>query len=305
MKKLALYLFILSLAFFSACSSPDSPEQTGKLQPKDAVISEAVSSRHTENSDMLGYQEKTDEPTESPDSDGIASEDSAPSKPGDVSSENRDSDNPGLTEPSGNTADESDDSPTTSQSPKTDPPKENEVVSPVEPDPPEPAPVEPEPVPDTPKAGAEDVRAVAEHVLSYLNEYRVQQGSSQAIWLSGLTSYAELRSVQLVSNFAHDTNDQRQAATQLQYGEYVDPALFGRDGEPYYRANAREAIAKAGCSGTVQEVAQFLARIIHESPSHWAYIGSSEYGYMAVGITYRDGTWYCDVAVASENTDAY
>ncbi len=305
MKKLVLYLFILSLAILSACSFPDSSGQTGESQQKNVVISDTVSFHHTENSDMLSHRENTDEPAESLDSDGIAPEDSAPSDPGDISSENLDSDNPGLTEPSGTTADESDENPTTSQSSETNPPKENEVVSPGEPNPPEPAPVEPEPVPDTPKAGAEDVRAVAEHVLGYLNEYRVQQGSGQAIWLSGLTSYAELRSVQLVSNFAHDTNDQRQAATQLQYGEYVDPALFGRDGEPYYRANAREAIAKAGCSGTVSEVAQFIARIIRESASHWAYIGSSEYGYMAVGVTYRDGTWYCDVAVASENTDAY
>lgn len=162
-----------------------------------------------------------------------------------------------------------------------------------------------EQTPAEPKAGAEDASAVASLVLRYLNNYRSEQGSQTAVCLPGLTTYAEYRSRQLVTNFAHDTDDQRAAAAALQYGEYVNPADFGREGEPYYRSNAREAIAKAGCSGTVDEVAQFLARILRESPGHWAYIGSSEYGYMAVGVTYQSGMWYCDVAVASENTDEY
>ena len=196
------------------------------------------------------------------------------------------------------------DTSTSSQSP-TEPPKDSMTEPPTTKKPVETNPPTADPTPSEPKAGAEDARAVASLVLQYLNDYRSEQGSSTAVRLPGLTAYAEYRSRQLVTNFAHDTDDERAAAATLQYGEYVDPADFGREGEPYYRSNAREALAKAGCSGTVEEVAQFLARILRESPGHWAYVGSSEYGYMAVGVTYQSGMWYCDIAVASENTDEY
>lgn len=156
-------------------------------------------------------------------------------------------------------------------------------------------------IPQEPMAGASDTKAVAKEVQKYVNEFR----NSTAISLTGLTSYAEYRSRQIVSNFAHDTNDQRAAATALQYGEYVDPSVYGGSGEPYYRANAREAIAKAGYSGTVDEVALKLAMLIKNSPNHWNYIGSSEYGYIAVGVTYESGMWYCVITVAVENTDKY
>ena len=148
-------------------------------------------------------------------------------------------------------------------------------------------------------AGAEDARAVADKVLEYINSFR----TSPAVKLPGLTSYAEYRSRQLIRNFAHDTNDERAAATALQYGEYVDPSVYGGSGEPYYRANAGEAIAKAGYVGTVDEVAYKLATLVRNSAEHWCYIGSAEYGYIAVGVTYESGMWYCDIAVAAENTD--
>lgn len=70
-----------------------------------------------------------------------------------------------------------------------------------------------------------------------------------------------------------------------------------------YRANASEAIAKAGYVGTVDEVAYKLAALVRNSAEHWCYIGSAEYGYIAVGVTYESGMWYCDIAVAAENTD--
>ena len=73
--------------------------------------------------------------------------------------------------------------------------------------------------------------------------------------------------------------------------------------EPYYRANASEAIAKAGYVGTVDEVAYKLATLVKNSAEHWCYIGSAEYGYIAVGVTYESGMWYCDIAVAAEDTD--
>ena len=164
---------------------------------------------------------------------------------------------------------------------------------------PETKPAEPPSEPEKSHAEAEDTRAVADKVLEYINSFR----TSSAVKLPGLTSYAEYRSRQLLSNFAHDTNDERAAATALQYGEYVDPSVYGGSGEPYYRANANEAIAKAGYVGTVDEVAYRLATLVRNSAEHWCYIGSAEYGYIAVGVTYESGMWYCDIAVTAENTD--
>lgn len=157
----------------------------------------------------------------------------------------------------------------------------------------------PTPAPEVPKATANDSQAVADKVIEYINSYR----SSPATKLPGLTKYAEYRSRQLISNFAHDTDDERAAATALQYGTYIDPPLYGMTGEPYYTAGAREAIAKGGYVGTIDEVAQRLATLVKNSAGHWAYVGSNEYPYIAVGVTYESGMWYCDIAMARENTD--
>jgi len=154
-------------------------------------------------------------------------------------------------------------------------------------------------VPAEPKATASDSKAVADKVLEYINSYR----STPATKLPGLTRYAEYRSRQLIRNFAHDTSDERAAATSLQYGTYIDPPLYGMTGEPYYESGAREAIAKAGYVGSIDYVAERLASLVRNSAGHWAYVGSGEYPYMAVGVTYESGMWYCDIAMARENTD--
>ena len=149
-------------------------------------------------------------------------------------------------------------------------------------------------VPTSVRAGKEDSLEVANRVLYYINEFR----EAPATYLPELAEYAQYRSRQLISNFAHDTADQRAAATALQYGEYVDPGVFGGNGEPYYRANAREAIAKADYVGTIDEVAYKLASLVRNSPNHWNYIGSSEYTHIALGVTYESDMWYCAIEVA-------
>ena len=113
-------------------------------------------------------------------------------------------------------------------------------------------------VPTTPNATANDSKAVADKVLEYINSYR----STPATKLPGLTTYAEYRSRQLIRNFAHDTFDERAAATALQYGTYIDPTLYGIEGEAYYTAGAREAIAKAGYAGSIDYVAKSIANLI-------------------------------------------
>lgn len=152
-----------------------------------------------------------------------------------------------------------------------------------------------------PNASASDAGAIAELVAQYLNDYRTAQGTAAVTRLSGLTGYAEYRSRQIISDFSHNTMDERAAATALSYGLYVDPSAYGMDGEPYYTACAGEAIAKAGYAGTVDYVASSLARLIRNSPDHWSYIGSGEYRYIGVGITYESGMWYCDVALTKDN----
>lgn len=164
------------------------------------------------------------------------------------------------------------------------------------------SPVEIEIVPIAPQvvnASAKDSKEIAEKILEYINSYR----TIKAIKLEGLTEYAEYRSRQLIKRFAHNTEDERAAATALEYGEYVDPSLYGMNGEPYYTSCSREAIAKAGYAGTADEIAKRFADLIKNSAKHWAYVGADEYSYIAVGVTYESGMWYCDVAVAKENTD--
>lgn len=157
--------------------------------------------------------------------------------------------------------------------------------------------------PTVPKASAADEQVVAQKIVEYINMYRAEQGVSSASVLPGLTKYAEYRSRQLVSNFAHDTADERKAATNLKYGEYIEPSLYGMTGEPYFTANAREAIAKTEYGGTVDDVAKYIARIARNSSSHWSYVGGPRYTYIAVGVTYEGGIWYCDIAMSSVNTD--
>ena len=57
----------------------------------------------------------------------------------------------------------------------------------------------------------------------HTNGYRNNDGVQSANILSGLTEYAEYRSKQLVTNFAHDTFYERAAATALQYSKYIEP----------------------------------------------------------------------------------
>lgn len=268
MKKLLILSCALAFCLMlAACHTTDSADSSVPSGNPGSAIANDSSAHQTESESSLEESRASQDTAVT--SDPIESETTAPAKPADPMS---------TTEPESEKITES-----------TTPPQTESENKPAEP------PSEPE----KSYAGAEDARAVADKVLEYINSFR----TSPAVKLPGLTSYAEYRSRQLIGNFAHDTNDERAAATSLQYGEYVDPSVYGGSGEPYYRANANEAIAKAGYAGTVDEVAYKLATLVKNSAEHWCYIGSAEYGYIAVGVTYESGMWYCDIAVAAENTD--
>lgn len=310
MKKLLAILLVLSMLLICACSAPDSSGNSSPSGGDNPDSSYTTTISQTESEETLESRSTAEEgPENSSDTTSVSDRDDKNQegndpgvKPGsNQSQETTGKDKPKETLPSQSSGDDN----SSESSKPTEMTKPTETTKPqTEPTQKEPETTQPpaeETVPEEPRAGRNDTAAVAQRVLEYINQYR----SSPATRLSGLTEYAQYRSRQLVSNFAHDTADQRAAATALQYGEYVDPSVFGGSGQPYYRANTREAIAKAGYVGTIDEVAMKLATLVKNSPNHWNYIGDSQYCYIAVGVTYESDMWYCAITVALVNTDEY
>ena len=158
----------------------------------------------------------------------------------------------------------------------------------------------PEIKPETPaNATAADTKAVADRVIYYLNRARVNIGGGELKKLPRLTGYAEYRSSQLPSNFAHDISDWFAAAKATGYGRYTEMP----DGSGSYDIGAQEAIAMAGIVGSADKIGQCLAQIIIESHRHWPYVGSDEMKYTGVGVTCVDDLWYTCIMVTA--TDKY
>ena len=159
----------------------------------------------------------------------------------------------------------------------------------------------------TPETGAEtpanatsaDTKAVADRVIYYLNRARADIGSGELKKLPRLTVYAEYRSSQLPSNFAHDISDWFAAAKATGYGRYTEMP----DGSGSYDIGAQEAIAMAGVVGSADKIGQQLAQIIIESHRHWPYVGSDEMKYTGVGLTCVGDLWYTCIMVTA--TDEY
>lgn len=152
-------------------------------------------------------------------------------------------------------------------------------------------------------ADAADTREVADKVIFYLNEARAAKGSGELTKLPGLTRYAEYRSGQLISNFAHDPNDWNRATEVTGYGKYIDLSEIDGASQGYYDIGAREALAMAGLAGSTEKIAETLAQIIIASPRHWAYVGSDEMKYTAVGVSLDSNMWYAAILVT--NTTEY
>ena len=158
----------------------------------------------------------------------------------------------------------------------------------------------PEIKPETPaNATAADTKAVADRVIYHLNRARANIGSGELKKLPRLTGYAEYRSSQLPSNFAHDISDWFAAAKATGYGRYTEMP----DGSGSYDIGAQEAIAMAGIVGSADKIGECLAQIIIESHRHWPYVGSDEMKYTGVGVTCVDDLWYTCIMVTA--TDEY
>ena len=171
------------------------------------------------------------------------------------------------------------------------PSKQTETPKPAEEKPQTPAPAE---KPEAPAANE-----VARKTAEKINALRQAQGSLAATILPGLGKVATYRSEQLITNFSHESSPD--ACTVLKYGEYVDMSDCGMPEASYYRGYNAEAAAKGNWTGTADEIADKIANGFKNSAGHWRYVGSAEYTYMAVGITYKGGTWYCCVCVSSQN----
>ena len=158
----------------------------------------------------------------------------------------------------------------------------------------------PEIKPETPANATEsDTKAVADRVIYYLNRARANIGSGELKRLPRLTGYAEYRSSQLPSNFAHDISDWFAAAKATGYGRYTKMP----DGSGSYDIGAQEAIAMAGIVGSADKIGECLAQIIIDSRRHWQYVGSDEMKYTGVGVTCVDDLWYTCIMVTA--TDEY
>ena len=189
MKKLLILSCVLAFCLtLAACHTTDSADNPAHSVAPGSAIANESSDHQTEPESSLAESRISQDTTVT--SDPTENETTAPAKPADPMS---------TTEP------ESEKAPESTTPPQTEP---------------ETKPTEPPSEPAKAYAGVEDARAVADKVLEYINSFR----TSPAVKLPGLTSYAEYRSRQLIRNFAHDTNDERAAATALQYGEYGDPA---------------------------------------------------------------------------------
>ena len=161
------------------------------------------------------------------------------------------------------------------------------------------------------EADGEDETRIENRIIELFNEYR----NTPLKALPGLSEYDKLRSVQLVTNFAHDTDDERKAATQLEYGQHIIEEEAKYDFETntiiytgnildYFRVNAREAIGRGGIlKRTPEQIALEIAQGFRNSDGHWSYLGSDEYRYIGCGVTIKDGNWYCCVSVAETNID--
>lgn len=279
-------LFVLLMILLAGCSkSSEQPQNTeinsssvGEITElkQDETETDEPSISTTESTALSNKTQVVTEPTESQEKEVKEPASSSESKPTEETKPTTET-NPVETKPA-------ETKPTEATQPPTEPTEESQETE---------TESEPEPVYQVP-----DRSEVEALVAAYINSYR----TSNATVLSGLTEVARYRSRELITNFAH--TDGISACNALQYGEFVDMTLYGMsENDSYYQGYNREAIAKGNWGGTADEIAQRIANGFKNSSSHWKYLGSSEYSYMAVGCTYDEASsmWYCCICVSSKN----
>jgi len=282
-------LLVLLMVLLAGCSKPSELPQNTKISSssvgevselkQDENLKEEPSVSTTENTASSTDTEVVSEPTESQEKEVEKPASSSDSKP---------------TEETPKTTEKTENKPAETKPVETQQTEPTQAtVKPTEESQEPEAESEPEPVYQVPERSEVEAK-----VAAYINSYR----STNATVLSGLTEVARYRSRELISNFAH--TDGISACNALQYGEFVDMTLYGMsESDSYYQGYNREAIAKGNWTGSADEIAQRIATGFKNSSSHWSYLGSSEYSYIAVGCTYDEASsmWYCCICVSSKN----
>ena len=308
MKTLIAIILIMSLVLVG-CTAPDSdPTASSGPDLQQGAPSEGASSQTDPTDAQEGTRPGpvTSDPTSTnpsvPDSTENGTEGTEPAGPPEGTT-STDHTQPQATEkPTIPTVPTEDTKPKPSEPPATNPPQPPET-QPEESTPPATEPEDTKPQID--KDSDEFKRQVAQYAAQYLNQYRAAAGVNTCTVLPGMTQVAEYRADQLTYNYAHDTADKREALAYYEYGKWVDATLAGLDAsKSYYDAEASEAIC-AGFEGkTAEEMGKRIADMIHNSSSHWSYVGSSKFSFIGVGVEYRAGTaygWYCCVMVGRTN----
>lgn len=137
-------------------------------------------------------------------------------------------------------------------------------------------------------------------VIEIINAHRIAQGDTAAMMLPGLTEVAGFRANELTTNFSH--TDIRNACKELKYDEFIDTTLYGMTAEDsYYQGYNREAIGMGDWFGMAESMSDRIADGFHHSKGHWAYVGSSQYPYIAVGVTKANGKWYVCICMSEGN----
>ena len=145
-----------------------------------------------------------------------------------------------------------------------------------------------------------EIADIEKLVIEKINAYRIAQGDTAATMLPGLTEVARYRANELTTNFSHTSN--RDVCKELKYGEFVDMTLYGMTAEDsYYQGYNREAIGTGDWFGTAESMSDRIADGFHHSKGHWSYVGSSQYPYIAVGVTKANGKWYVCVCMSEKN----
>lgn len=147
-----------------------------------------------------------------------------------------------------------------------------------------------------------DTDLLAERILYYINQYR----SVDASQLPRMKQFADLRAIQLSSDFSHNESDRRAAAEQLQYGEYVDlshwndPEISG-----YWQAPSEAITMISNCGGSIDDVAKEVADTCYGSSGHWRYIGHDSNVYISIGVYVEKPNLYVCVTVGGEDAINY
>lgn len=136
-------------------------------------------------------------------------------------------------------------------------------------------------------------------VIEKVNAYRIAQGDTAATVLPGLTEVARYRANELAANFEH--RGELHVSTELEYGQYVDLEPYRMAENSYYKGYSREAIGMGDWFGTAESMSDRIADGFHHSKGHWAYVSSSKYSYIAVGVTKSNGKWYVCVLMSNKN----